>query len=190
MRSFLRGRIIRFFFGRSIASLPPLRSSCFLACYLSAGPPLLRRLARCRLGPARTLWSIRNATLATEPTIMETSISSRAASLIFDEKVQGVNINFWAKGILIENGGSLTAGSPAAPFGSMSGTLTIHLYGADQLKQPQHPGHDPWVMGVGIQCKIAPQRRRALRHSTDDAWDKGRNCLHDAGRQFRLFLSV
>lgn len=44
-------------------------------------------------------------------------------------------IDFWASSILIQNGGSLVAGKPDAPFGSSGGVLTIHLYGA-----PDDPG--------------------------------------------------
>ena len=45
---------------------------------------------------------------------------------------QDAAIDFWAKSILVENQGSLVAGSEAAPIGANGGTLTIHLYGADQ----------------------------------------------------------
>lgn len=50
------------------------------------------------------------------------------AKLVFmDQK-----IDFWASSIIVENFGSLVAGSPMAPIGAMGGSLTIHLYGADQ----------------------------------------------------------
>ena len=39
-------------------------------------------------------------------------------------------VDFWAKSILIENGGTLSAGSPASPVG-INGVLTFHLYGPD-----------------------------------------------------------
>ncbi len=46
--------------------------------------------------------------------------------------------DFWASSIIVENGGTLTAGvvgedgkTSASPFGSDGGVLTIHLYGAD-----------------------------------------------------------
>jgi hypothetical protein len=50
-------------------------------------------------------------------------------------------IDFWAKSILVENKGSLIAGSPDAPIGAKNirNILTIHLYGEDQ--------------GKGIQCR-------------------------------------
>ncbi len=48
-------------------------------------------------------------------------------SLTFDDAV----IHFWAYNILVENNGSLIAGTEAAPIGT-NGKLTIHLYGEDQ----------------------------------------------------------
>jgi hypothetical protein len=63
--------------------------------------------------------------------------------LIFDELIPKVKIDFWARSILVENMGSLLApNTGAAPFGSMGGVLTIHLYGADQ-----------GVNGTGIICR-------------------------------------
>src|SRR5215831_798824 len=54
-------------------------------------------------------------------------------SLVFDEPLSNGKIDFWAKSILVENGGSLLAGALNAPFGSMGmgSVLTIHLYGKD-----------------------------------------------------------
>ncbi len=48
--------------------------------------------------------------------------------------------DFWAKSILVENGGSLIAGRQAEPIGTHNGVLTIHLYGSDEDKS-------------GIECK-------------------------------------
>ena len=42
------------------------------------------------------------------------------------------NIDFWAESILVENTGSLIAGSTTAPIGTAGGVVTIHLYGPDQ----------------------------------------------------------
>ncbi len=39
--------------------------------------------------------------------------------------------HFWAESILVENNGTLSAGTSATPYG-VNGTLTIHLWGADQ----------------------------------------------------------
>jgi hypothetical protein len=65
-------------------------------------------------------------------------------SLIFDEGTSNPKTtDFWASSILVEKGGGLLAGaSPALPFGTNGGVLTIHLYGGDQGKS-----------GVGITCK-------------------------------------
>jgi hypothetical protein len=60
-------------------------------------------------------------------------------SLNFKDEV----INFWAKSILIQNGGSLIAGKPD-PIGTKGGQITIHLYGKDQ-----------GAGGKGITCKTA-----------------------------------
>ncbi len=51
-------------------------------------------------------------------------------------------IDFWAKSFLVENGGSMTAGSPGTPIGTRNGVITIRLYGVDQ-----GPG------GSGVLCK-------------------------------------
>lgn len=51
-------------------------------------------------------------------------------------------IDFWAKSVLIENNGSLIAGSPQDPIGENGGSLTIHLYGTDQ-----------GIGGSGVSCK-------------------------------------
>jgi hypothetical protein len=51
-------------------------------------------------------------------------------------------IDFWAQSILVENNGSLIAGSPAHPIGTAGGLVTIHLYGKDQ-----------GASGAGIDCK-------------------------------------
>jgi hypothetical protein len=75
-------------------------------------------------------------------------------SLVFEENVRGEKIDFWAKSILVENGGSLLtrATGVVSPyseqFGIFGGVLTIHLYGADQgLKGTgvtcQSPANDP-----------------------------------------------
>jgi len=58
-------------------------------------------------------------------------------SLTFND----AKIDFWAKSILVENGGSLIAGTPEKPIGT-NGEITIHLYGADRGKG-----------GKGITCK-------------------------------------
>ena len=59
-------------------------------------------------------------------------------SLTFNDAV----IHFWAYNILVENNGSLIAGSEMTPIGAAGGKLTIHLYGEDQ-----------GVGGKGVTCK-------------------------------------
>jgi len=44
----------------------------------------------------------------------------------------GGNTHFWAQSIIVENGGTLIAGSAAAPI--KNGTITIHLYGPPTAK--------------------------------------------------------
>ncbi|MDQ5985012.1 MAG: hypothetical protein CSYNP_00716 [Syntrophus sp. SKADARSKE-3] len=55
-------------------------------------------------------------------------------------------VDFWAKSILVENGGSLIAGSPGEPVGTtdIKNTVTIHLYGDEN----DNDG--------GITCKTDP----------------------------------
>src|SRR5262249_2081876 len=67
-------------------------------------------------------------------------------SLIFDE-VPDQEIHFWAQNIVVENTGSLIAGSSTQPYGSKgnkSGQLTIHLYGAEAANP---------VNGAGVLCQ-------------------------------------
>lgn len=59
---------------------------------------------------------------------------------------EDADIDFWAANILVEKDGSLLAGSPTAPIGSNGGTLTIHLWGADQT------GSDITHQGHGVPC--------------------------------------
>ena len=64
-------------------------------------------------------------------------------SLIFAD----ATIDFWARSILVENDGSLIAGSPTAPIGTRGGVVTIHLYGPEQ-----RPGTGKGDGGQGIVC--------------------------------------
>ncbi len=62
----------------------------------------------------------------------------------------GSQVNLWVRNIIVENGGSLIAGTAKVPYGSRGGTLTIYIYGADQSK-----GKDPAVAanaGTGAFC--------------------------------------
>ena len=80
-------------------------------------------------------------------------------SLVFQELLPNVKINFWAKSILVENGGSLLAGEMLAPFGKRDGVLTIHLYGADQ-----------GVGGKGIICQSPVSANGAPCGIPDNVW--------------------
>ena len=53
-------------------------------------------------------------------------------SLTFED----ANIDFWTSSILVEDNGSLVAGTPTNPIGTqeISNTVTIHLYGDDTLQ--------------------------------------------------------
>src|SRR5208283_95849 len=55
----------------------------------------------------------------------------------------------WAANILVENAGTLLAGTPTAPYGA-NGTLTIHLWGPDQGQ-----------MGKGVECKYSTDDKTA-----------------------------
>ena len=82
-----------------------------------------------------------------------------------DPAAKGSQVNFWAKNIIVENGGTLKAGTATAPYGSRGGVLTIYLYGADQTK-----GLDPNVGSWSGARGPLPDRHerrawgRALRH--------------------------
>jgi G8 domain len=65
-------------------------------------------------------------------------------SLAFED----AGIDFWVMSILVENDGSLIAGTPEAPIGTSGGVVTIHLYGPDQ-----GPGTGKGDGGQGILCK-------------------------------------
>ena len=173
MRSFLRRYGIGFFFGQAFLVTPAAILLLFGALFASGAA-----LADCPMSPGTGADILINGVCHVgDGTYTYGNVNIIAGGkLVFDETIPKVNINFWAKGILIENGGILTAGSPAAPFGSMGGTLTIHLYGKDGLKPPAHPGHDPWTFNTGIQCK-SPLNGTAPCGipSTDgnDPWNKG-----------------
>src|SRR6185295_14238629 len=55
-----------------------------------------------------------------------------AGSLTFLEPRRGVDTDFFAQSIVIENHGSLVAGSPTQPIGP-EGRVTIHLWGPENV---------------------------------------------------------
>ncbi len=77
---------------------------------------------------------------ATSYTFHNVNIVS-GGSLNFDDAL----INFYAENIVVENGGTLQAGSTTAPIGTNGGLVTIHLWGA--------PG-DPGVTCQSANCGI------------------------------------
>jgi hypothetical protein len=85
-------------------------------------------------------------------------------SLTFVEAPSG-GIDFWARGILIENNASLIAGSPSKPFGALGAVLTFHLWGPQQDATPS-------LGGQGITCKT-PITNDAPCGIDPDAWRDG-----------------
>lgn len=67
--------------------------------------------------------------------------------LLFSDTVT----EFWAESILIQNNGSLTAGSTSAPIGAAGGHITIHLWGPDQGGNALGQGGG----GKGIDCLMS-----------------------------------
>ena len=72
-------------------------------------------------------------------------------------------IDFWARSILVENGGSLIAGSPEEPIGTkdIKNTLTIHLYGSENDKAP------------GITCRTTSVDDHITCGVPNDRWAHG-----------------
>ena len=80
--------------------------------------------------------------------------------LSFNQPAMGnANIDFWAKSIIVEANGALTAGTPASPYGQPrlltkdAGFLTIHLYGANQSVSGGIPVDPVTMPGLGTLCK-------------------------------------
>ena len=80
-------------------------------------------------------------------------------SLTFKDEI----INFWAKSILIQNGGSLIAGKPD-PIGTNGGQITFHLYGKDQ-----------GAGGKGITCKTADGQTDVMCGVDETTWNSNKN---------------
>src|SRR5262249_2321244 len=71
----------------------------------------------------------------------------KGGTLAFDD----AKIEFWAKSILIENGGTVKAGTQSAAIGTKGGAVTIVLYGDEQK-----PGTNQGDGGQGIICQSKP----------------------------------
>ncbi len=72
--------------------------------------------------------------------------TGKVGRLIFDEPEVG-GTNFWAKSILVQNGASLLAGTDGTTVTPIVNTVTIHLWGADQLQAKTNPAPNK-----GIHC--------------------------------------
>ena len=77
-------------------------------------------------------------------------------TLLFADGGAGTTTDFWAESILVENKGSLVAGSPEIPF---AGTLIIHLWGMDLGEK-----------GSGIECKYPTDDKTADCGIPTDIW--------------------
>ena len=83
--------------------------------------------------------------------------------LIFDDSPTKLETHFWAKSILVENQGSLIAGSENNPFHSI---LVIHLYGSNEDKE-------------GITCKTTDKVKWASYCGVDaDKWADHQGFYH------------
>ncbi|MEW6145797.1 MAG: pentapeptide repeat-containing protein [Thermodesulfobacteriota bacterium] len=82
----------------------------------------------------------------------------------------GGETHFWAKSILVENNGTISAGTTQAPFGKNKSVLTIHLYGGDsdktgiECRTPKQNTNDPpcgidknvWTSNGGSKVTLPP----------------------------------
>jgi len=84
----------------------------------------LRVTGQCTVGAG--VYQFRNVNIF-NPTgsVAATETDCQGPTLIFED----AKIDFWAKNILVENAGCLTAGKDA-PIGTSGGLVTIHLYGS------------------------------------------------------------
>ena len=102
-------------------------------------------------------------------------------ALTFQDEV----IDFWAKNIVVENGGSLLAGV-AAPIGTAGGRLTIHLYGAEQGVNPGGVGVDCIQKYCGIPDNIwnntDPDKKWPMPGAPDDYFYPYGPLMYDGGK--------
>src|SRR5262249_32352154 len=64
----------------------------------------------------------------------------KEGKLVFTEPAgNDTKVDFWARNILVENGGTLVAGDNAA-YGVRNGTLNIYFYGSNQGEGDHHAG--------------------------------------------------
>jgi hypothetical protein len=101
----------------------------------------------------------------------------RGGSLTFDD----AEIDFWAKSIIVENKGSLLAGTPNSPIGTegkgpnntTDAVVTINLWGAQQFPTP---AATPTMMpqAVGVLCQ-SPKEGTAPCGIPSKIWDSNGN---------------
>jgi len=142
-----------------------LRSRCNLAtvaaifCLLSTLAVTTPAFAVCTNGV------LQQPTVPGEALLVNTACEVKAGTYLYGDvnivaggalSFDDATTEFWASSILIENKGSLTAGSVASPFGTNGGRLAIYLWGADQGKG-----------GQGITCKSDAKNQCGV---PDDIW--------------------
>src|SRR5262249_38005223 len=95
----------------------------------------------------------------------------KAGKLVFSEPAgNDTKVDFWARNILVENGGALVAGE-SRPYGAQgNGTLTILLYGPNQGEGDHHAGQ-------GVLCH--PSSDTGPCGIPKDLWnDNGAELIH------------
>ena len=101
-------------------------------------------------------------------------------TLTFQDEV----VDFWARNIVVENGGSLLAGVDA-PIGTAGGKLTIHLYGKDQGVNPGGVGVDCIQKYCGIPDTVWQsngERKVAIPNVPDDYFYPYGPLMYDGGK--------
>jgi cell migration-inducing and hyaluronan-binding protein len=94
--------------------------------------------------------------------------------LAFEEPKDGALTDFWARSIIVENGGVLRA----AEYGQYGGILTIHLYGQDLSEGD--PSGNP---GMGAPCRTSENEKTGPCGIPMIAWlDNGKSELVLPGR--------
>ncbi len=200
MRSFLSVRVIRFFFGEAFIVAPASVLLLFSVLFVG-GPAFAATPCPAAPGTGADIVVDQECHLGDGTyNYGNVNIVGPTGSLIFDEKVQGVTINFFAKGILIENGGSLIAGSTAPARRRPGDRLPIRIDEGDAYNSslwsrstqaasasgPRPLGHGRWNS-----MQVASQRRRALRHSQRPLGLKGKTAQYKMpGGNIGLFLSL
>jgi len=94
--------------------------------------------------------------------------SANKGQLTFAE-AKNSKTDFWASSIIIENGGTMTAGTPTEQFGMNGGTLKIHLYGENKSVWD---GKAFTTQNVGARCRSPiPDKETAPCGIPQKMWD-------------------